>query len=144
MDTSGGRVQLATNGGNQSWSGIAKRFCAATVDLLFVLVGDGRRWLIPAAAVEARNAIQLGGPKYSEFEIDPGGPIETVVYGSRAPLESESPAGEYPSGQRTAAVNRQAQPSQVRILSPPSSSRRRSAFERKLGRAARRSSDASV
>ena len=128
-------AQLATNGGNQSWSGIAKRFCAATVDLLFVLVGDGRRWLIPAAAVEAHNAVQLGGLKYSEFEIDRGGPIESVVYGGGPPLESESPAGEYPSGQRTAAVNRQAQPSQVRILSPPCSSKGRSPLERTLGRA---------
>lgn len=128
-------VQLATNGGNQSWSGVAKRFSAATVDRLFVLVGDGRRWFIPADAVEASNAIQLGGPKYSEFEIAPSDPIERVVYGDPASLESDTLAGEYPSGQRTATVNRQAQPSQVRILPPPSSSRHRPPFERKLGRA---------
>ncbi|MGN6557961.1 MAG: group I intron-associated PD-(D/E)XK endonuclease [Solirubrobacterales bacterium] len=41
-------VSIATNGGNRSWSGVAKRFDPARVDYLFVLVGDGRRWFIPA------------------------------------------------------------------------------------------------
>jgi hypothetical protein len=42
-------------------------------------------------------------------------------YGSQGPsLESEPPQGECPSGQRDGAVNATAQPSQVRILPPPS------------------------
>ena len=41
------------------------------------------------------------------------------MYGSDAALESSAASGEYPSGQRTAPVKRQAQPSQVRILPPP-------------------------
>jgi hypothetical protein len=114
-------VQLATNGGNQSWTGLAKRIDPSRFDFLFALTGDGRRWFIPSNALEARNSISLGGPKYSEFEIDPGGPIHDVVYGDSRALESKSASGEYPSGQRTAAVNRQAQPSQVRILPPPCS-----------------------
>jgi hypothetical protein len=67
-------VYVATRGGNQSWNGTVKYFDPARCDLLFALVGDGRRWLIPASAVEGRKAIKLGGPKYSEYEIalDPG------------------------------------------------------------------------
>src|SRR5690349_9900126 len=42
------RVSIATNGGNRSSSGLAKRFDPTRVDFLFVLVGDGRRWFIPA------------------------------------------------------------------------------------------------
>ena len=64
-------VQLATNGGNQSWSGVAKRFSPTSVDRLFVLVGDGRRWFIPASAIEGGSSIYLGGPKYSESRSSP-------------------------------------------------------------------------
>jgi PD-(D/E)XK endonuclease len=57
-------VHVATNGGNQSWTGVAKRFNATRADLLFAVVGNGRRWLIPARAVEGTTAIRLGGDKY--------------------------------------------------------------------------------
>jgi len=30
---------------------------------------------IPALAVESRSGLTLGGPKYSEFEVEPGRPI---------------------------------------------------------------------
>src|SRR5215211_950014 len=40
-------VALATRGGNQSWTGVAKRFEPSRFDHLFVLTGDGRRWFIP-------------------------------------------------------------------------------------------------
>lgn len=127
---------IATLGGNQSWNGRPKHFDPVRVDYLFVHVGDGRRWFLPSAVVEARGTLTLGGSKYAEFEIEPGRALQELVYGvSPAPLESSArnSPGEYPSGQRTAAVNRLAQPSQVRILSPPSDSsdHRR---ERTLGR----------
>jgi hypothetical protein len=70
-------VQIGTCGGNQSWNGIVKRLDPARYDLLFVLVADGRRWCIPAYAVEGTTRILLGGPKYSEFEVEPGQPIAT-------------------------------------------------------------------
>jgi hypothetical protein len=70
-------VALATYGGNRSWNGITKRLDASRFDYLFVLAGDGRRWFIPSTALEAGNAISLGGPKYSEFEIEPGRPDRT-------------------------------------------------------------------
>jgi bifunctional DNA-binding transcriptional regulator/antitoxin component of YhaV-PrlF toxin-antitoxin module len=114
-------VSLATNGGNQSWSGVSKFIDPKRIDYLFVLTACGRRWLIPATDLGGKRAIQLGGPKYAEYEIERGTGIRDLVYGEDAALEFSAP-GEYPSGQRTAAVNRQAQPSEVRILPPPSDS----------------------
>ncbi len=76
--------------------------------------------MIPSSALEARNALTLGGPKYSEYEVDATRPIRPLVYAVESPLDSAPTEGEYPSGQRMATVNRPAQPSQVRILPPPS------------------------
>jgi hypothetical protein len=73
------RIAVCTMGGNQSWNGIVKRFSAIRCDCLFVLVADGRRWFIPAAAVEGGRALHLGGPKYSEFEVEPGRPFTASV-----------------------------------------------------------------
>ena len=74
-------VAIRTNGGNQSWSGLTKTFAPDKVDCLFVLVGNGRRWVIPASAVEATHTLDLGRTKYSEFEIEPAEPILPLVYG---------------------------------------------------------------
>jgi hypothetical protein len=129
-------VRLATSGGNQSWNRITKSFDPSRFDYLFVLTGDGRRWFIPSKVIEGRTAISLGGVKYSEFEIEPGRAIVELVYGAYPALESRSLSGEYPRGQRTAAVNRQAKPSQVRLLPPPFRPRsgfQPSKYDRKLG-----------
>lgn len=69
-------VQLATSGGNQSWTGVVRKFDASRVDFLFVLVSDGRRWFIPASEVEGRRAITVGGSKYSEFEMGLTAPLD--------------------------------------------------------------------
>ena len=50
-------------------------FSSERCDWLFVLVGDGRRWFIPAEAVEAGTKIVLGGPKYAEYQVEPGRPL---------------------------------------------------------------------
>jgi hypothetical protein len=71
-------VQLATRGGNQSWSGLVKRFSSSRCDFLFVLVGDGRQWFIPAASVEGGTSIIVGGPKYAPFEVDRGRSFEAT------------------------------------------------------------------
>ena len=68
-------VAIATRGGNQSWTGLVKYFDSARCEFLFVHVGDGRRWYIPSRALECRSALTLGGPKYSEFEVDAGRPL---------------------------------------------------------------------
>ena len=68
-------VAICTRGGNQSWSGTTKRFDPRRCDYLFVHVGDGRRWFIPAARVEGATAIVLGWRKYAQFEIEPGPPL---------------------------------------------------------------------
>jgi PD-(D/E)XK endonuclease len=70
-------VTLCTRGGNQSWNGLVKRLDASRCDYLFVHVGDGRRWFIPTAALECHSGLTLGGPKYAEFEVEPGAPIPT-------------------------------------------------------------------
>ena len=69
-------MALCTRGGNQSWNGIVKRLDATRCDCLFVHVGDGRRWYIPASAWAAVAAIVLGGPKYAEYEVEPGEPLQ--------------------------------------------------------------------
>ena len=68
-------VAVCTRGGNQSWNKIVKRFDATRCDYLFALLADGRRWFIPSGAVEATTSIVLGGPKYAEFEVEPGRPF---------------------------------------------------------------------
>jgi hypothetical protein len=115
------KVAIATNGGNQSWTGLTKLFDHAQVDYLFVLVGNGRRWFIPASFIEAAREVSLGGRKYSEFEIDPGTPFESLIYSNDEPNRILGPtAGECQSGQMDVTVNHTAMPTQVRILPPPS------------------------
>lgn len=99
------RVMIATNGGNQSWNGAAKTFDPRRVDFLFVLVGDGRRWFIPAAIVEGSRALNLGGTKYSEFEVEQGQPIEHLVYPGKRLGGSDRISGECLSGQKDQTVN---------------------------------------
>ena len=130
-------VALGTSGGNQSWNGSRKKIDPALFDYLFAHTGDGRRWFIPSLALEAMSTITLGGPKYSEFEIEPGRPLDGLVYAEDRSIESRADAGEYPSGQRMAPVKRPAQPSQVRILPPPFRSRsgfHPTKYERSRGR----------
>jgi hypothetical protein len=88
-------VSVATRGGNQSWSGFAKKLDPSRLDYLFVHTGEGRRWLIPAAALDGGTAINLGGRKYSEYEIEPGRPIRELVYGELASIHS-APLGGVP------------------------------------------------
>jgi hypothetical protein len=69
------QVTICTRGGNQSWSGLVKYFNPSVCDFLFVVVGDGRRWCIPSSAISGGRGLNLGGPKYSEFEVEPGRPL---------------------------------------------------------------------
>ena len=69
------QVSVATRGGNQSWNRVAKLLDVSRFDYLFALVGDGRRWFIPAECIGATSALLLGGPKYAEFEVERGDPI---------------------------------------------------------------------
>ena len=114
------QVSIVTRGGNQSWSGASKEFDSSRVDFLFVLVGDGRRWFIPADLVEGSCAVILGGDKYSEFEIEPGTAIDSLIYAdSKLNRINSALAGECQSGQMDQTVNLTAMPTQVRILPPP-------------------------
>jgi hypothetical protein len=68
-------VMICTRGGNQSWNGVVKLYSPSRCDMLFVLVGDGRRWFIPSEAIAATSGLRLGCPKYSGYEIEPGRPL---------------------------------------------------------------------
>jgi hypothetical protein len=72
-------VALCTRGGNQSWNRVIKRLDATRCDSLFVHVGDGRRWYVPIVALGGSSAIALGGPKYAEYEVGPGLPLQPRV-----------------------------------------------------------------
>jgi hypothetical protein len=132
-------VAIRTNGGNQSWTGITKRFDSTRVDALFVLVGDGRRWFVPASAVEGTNTLNLGGRKYSEFEIGRAGEILTLVYDRRGTGRTiEPPVGERRSWRAGLGCKPSALAAEwVRIPPPPSSRTDRAGAprERVLGRA---------
>jgi Holliday junction resolvase-like predicted endonuclease len=54
---------------------VIKHFSASRCDSLFVAVADGRRWFIPAGAVDGGSGIVVGGPKYADFEVEPGRPL---------------------------------------------------------------------
>jgi Holliday junction resolvase-like predicted endonuclease len=86
---SGYAVSLATRGGNRSWSGVAKLFDTSRFDYVFVLVADGRRWLIPACEIMAKHSIVVGGRSWARFEVEPGLPIRDAdEHAGARPLES--------------------------------------------------------
>jgi hypothetical protein len=92
-------VAVCTRGGNQSWSGLVKRFDASKCDYLFAVVGDGRRWCIPSAALEGGTRIALGGPKYAEFEVERSQPLQGHTSEERrSTIDSLDPSGGCPSG----------------------------------------------
>ena len=68
-------VTVCTRGGNQSWNRIVKRFGPERCDFLYVHAADGRRWFIPSDRVDGETAIIVGGPKYADFELEPGAPL---------------------------------------------------------------------
>ena len=68
-------VAVCTRGGNQSWNRVVKRMDPSRCDFLLVVVADGRRWLIPSASIGGGTAINLGGPRYAQYEVEPGPPM---------------------------------------------------------------------
>jgi hypothetical protein len=70
-------VTLATRGGNQSWNRVVKTLDATRCDYVFVHVGDGRRWFIPAPVLGGGSGILVGGPKYADYEVEPGSPLQS-------------------------------------------------------------------
>jgi hypothetical protein len=98
-------LMLATNGGNQSWTGVTKKLDRTAVDFVFALVGNGRRWFIPAGFLEGDRGLSLGGRKYSDFEIEPGVRLDRVVYERvRRHLESTLPPGGAPEWESRARL----------------------------------------
>ncbi len=129
-------VLICTNGGNQSWTGTVKLFDPDLADCLFVLVGDGRRWLIPTELLEGSRAVTVGGDKYAEFEIEPVNPILDLVYGGTADPSTIPPStrGSVEAGESSGPVKSVPMAEWVRIPPPPSA-RPAAKGERRLGRA---------
>lgn len=61
-------VELRTKGGNRSGCGKTKKFDPHAVDAVFILVGDGSKYFIPATVVKARNNIALSR-SYDTYRI---------------------------------------------------------------------------
>jgi hypothetical protein len=70
-------LTICTRGGNQSWNGLVKRLDKTRCDYLFAVAGDGRQWFIPADRLGGSSGLRLGGPKYAEFEVEPGPPLQS-------------------------------------------------------------------
>lgn len=114
------QVKLATAGGNQSWNRIIKRFSPERFDYLFVLVADGRRWFIPVSAVGGTCSIVIGGPKYSEFEVETADPLPSAKPNPSVTLNCGSLRGSSGDGESGLAVNQVLPAKWVRIPPPPS------------------------
>jgi Holliday junction resolvase-like predicted endonuclease len=129
-------VMIATRGGNQSWNGTTKYFEQGRCDFLFVHVGDGRRWFIPTSSLDCGSGLTLGGPKYSEFEIEGGRPL------AGPQLESAAAPGERRSWRDglackvSASVLSEFDSHLPHSASPSAATSRlqRSKYERKLGK----------
>ena len=64
----------------------ARRFDPASVDCLFVLVGDGRRWFIPSQRVEGAGGTLRSAAQVLGVRDRAGRPIGALVYGARRRL----------------------------------------------------------
>lgn len=62
-------VSLCTSGGNKSGTGKLKEFNPESVDYLFVLLNDGRKYLIPSGKVSGTRKIMVGGEKYEAYLV---------------------------------------------------------------------------
>ncbi len=60
-------VSLRTNGGNQSWNGLAKKFSSDDADYVFIMTPDGT-YLIPAESLNGRSTVNVGN-KYLEYQV---------------------------------------------------------------------------
>ena len=62
------KAALRTMGGNQSYYA-AKKYKDDDFDLLFIYVGDGRKFLIPWNKLENRNSVSIEASKFSRYEV---------------------------------------------------------------------------
>ena len=62
------KAALRTMGGNQSYY-TAKKYSETDFDLLFVYVGNGRKFLIPWKDIKNRNDISIEAGKFAHYEV---------------------------------------------------------------------------
>lgn len=63
-------LNLRVMGGNRSGTGKVKHFDPSEVDFIFALTENEEKYLIPAAAIECKHSIKLGGPKYAQYRVE--------------------------------------------------------------------------
>ena len=85
VNKAAGAVTVCTRGGNQSWNGLSSASIPQRCDYLFVLVGDGRRWFIPADALEAATGLSLAvrstrSSRSSQARRSPAAPTKSRLY----------------------------------------------------------------
>lgn len=61
-------VQLATSGGNQSWSKESKRISALESDEVFIYAFSGEMWKIPTIMLDGFSASNLG-PSKDQYRV---------------------------------------------------------------------------
>lgn len=61
-------VHLQTTGGNSSKS-TRKPFDATAIDALFIMVADGRCWLIPSSEIKTSTTLTIGTKRYDKYQI---------------------------------------------------------------------------
>lgn len=59
---------LRTQGGNKSQFKIRK-FDRDLVDIVFIVCGDGAKYLIPAQTIDCKSSISLG-PRYQQYRLN--------------------------------------------------------------------------
>lgn len=62
-------VQLATSGGNRSWTGVRKNISQKECDIVFVWCDNGSLWEIPTSEIDGRASFHAG-PKNIRFLVE--------------------------------------------------------------------------
>ncbi len=62
------KAALRTMGGNQSYY-TAKKYSKTDFDLLFVYVGNGRKFVIPWNKIDNTNSLSIEASKFAPYEV---------------------------------------------------------------------------
>jgi hypothetical protein len=72
-------VRVSTTDGLQIRNEVIEHVDRTGCDQVFVHVADGRRWLVPADALDGAR-LELGGSKYAAYEIEPASPLPSQAH----------------------------------------------------------------
>lgn len=79
------KVQLATSGGNRSWSGVRKKISSDECDIIFIWCANGSLWEIPAEELHDKSSFRAG-PKNVRFLVEGDlPPTQTTEHPTQTP-----------------------------------------------------------